>query len=129
MTADDAGAAAVPPEVAAYIDGLPPEHLELFLTLQRTILEAAPDVRVVLSYKLPTYIGPAGRVSLSSGRDGVSIVTVDPEPIRRFTATHPDLPSGKVSVRFEGASGVPLADVGALVRDAVSGLRPAYGTP
>ena len=45
----------MPPEVQAYIDGIPPGRRPLFERLHRLILTAHPGAQVTLSYKMPAY--------------------------------------------------------------------------
>ena len=110
----------LPPEVAAYIAGVPAEHRELFDRLHALVLETLPDARVVLSYKMPAYVVPGGRVSLSAGKAGVSIATTVPEPVAAFHARHPRFKAGKVTVLFPPDADLPVDDLRALVRAATS---------
>jgi uncharacterized protein YdhG (YjbR/CyaY superfamily) len=115
--------AQIAPEVEAYIAGVPSEHRALFDRLHQLVLESLPGARVVLSYKMPAYVTPGGRVSLSSGKAGVSLATTVPEPIAAFKAKHPGVKTGKVTVQFPPDADLPEDDLRALVRAATGDAR------
>jgi uncharacterized protein YdhG (YjbR/CyaY superfamily) len=110
----------LPPEVAAYIEGVSAEHRQLFDSLHRLALASVPDVSVIYSYNMPAYVGPSGRVSISDGPHGVSLSTRVPAPIAAFHAKHAAFKVGKVSVLFPADTDLPDDDVAELMRSATS---------
>lgn len=108
----------IPPEVAEYIAGVPPEHRTVFDRLHRLVLDTLPDAAVVLSYKMPAYVVAGGRVSLSNGKAGVSIATTVAEPVAAFHARNPAFKAGKVTVLFPPDADLPLDDLRDLIRAA-----------
>jgi uncharacterized protein YdhG (YjbR/CyaY superfamily) len=108
----------VPPEVEAYIAGVPADQRALFERLHRLVLDTLPEARVTISYNMPAYVVDGGRVSLSSGQAGVSIATTVPEPIAAFKAKHQQFKTGKVTVQLPSDAELPEDDLRALVREA-----------
>jgi hypothetical protein len=110
----------LPPEVIAYFDGVDEKNSRVFDQLHALALATIPGVVVIYSYNMPAYLGPAGRVSLSSGDKGVSIATRIPEPIERFHAAHPEFKTGKVTVLFPADADIPEDAVAELMRAATT---------
>jgi len=108
----------LPKQVIAYMDALPAERAPLFDLLHELVVNTIPDVTVVFSYNMPTYLGRKDRVSLSNGPHGVSLSTRIPEPIAAFHAKHPRFKAGKISVLFPPGAEVPLEDVAVLITEA-----------
>jgi uncharacterized protein YdhG (YjbR/CyaY superfamily) len=109
----------IAPEVHDYLAAVPAENRRLFDQLHELVLDALPDARVVLSYKMPAYVVPGGRVSLSSGRTGVSLATTWSDPVVAFKAKHGRFKTGKVTVQFPPDAELPADDIRELVRAAV----------
>jgi len=110
----------LPPEVIAYLGGLPDSHRRVFELLHELALATISDVSVIYSYNMPAYLGPGGRISLSSGNKGVSIATRIPEPIAAFQARHPEFTTGKVTVLFPPDAEIPEDDIAELIRRATT---------
>jgi len=86
--------------VRAYIDAIDPRHRPLFDRLQGLILDAYPGASVTLSYQIPTYRVGSRRVYLAAWRHGVSIYGWDRDRDGGFLARHPELGSGKGTIRL-----------------------------
>ncbi|HEU0239586.1 MAG TPA: DUF1801 domain-containing protein [Micromonosporaceae bacterium] len=86
--------------VRAYIDAIDPLHRPLFDRLQGLILDAYPGASVTLSYQIPTYRVGSRRVYLAAWRHGVSIYGWDRDRDGGFLARHPELTSGKGTIRL-----------------------------
>jgi uncharacterized protein YdhG (YjbR/CyaY superfamily) len=116
--ADNAG---MDDPVRDYIDAIPPEHRPLFDRLHRLVLETHPDVRVVLSYKMPTYRVGRRRLFLGAWRHGVSIYGWGEGGDAGFTERHPELKTstGTIQLRPADAAGIPDEEFRALVRAAL----------
>ena len=109
--------------VRDYIDAIAPEHRALFERLHRLILDAHPDATVVLSYQIPTYKVGRRRLFLGVWRHGVSIYGWDRGRDSGFTARHPELKTGKGTIRLrpDAAAGIPDDEFRNLVRGALDG--------
>ena len=109
--------------VRGYIDAIAPEHRPLFDRLHRLILEAHPDVDVVLSYQIPTYKVGRRRLYVGAWKHGVSIYGWQQGRDGGFASRHPSLCTGKgtIQLRPEEAAAIPDDELLELARDALSG--------
>ena len=111
--------------VRAYVDEIPAAHRPLFDRLHRLILEAYPDVTVVLSYKMPTYKRGGGRLFVGAWKHGISVYGWDEGRDAGFIGRHPGLKTstGTVRLRPEDAADISDDELRDLVRAALE--RPA----
>ena len=95
--------------VQDYIEAIAPEHRPLFDRLHRLILEAVPDADVVISYDIPTYKVGGRRLFLAAWKHGVSIYGWGEDRDGGFIAGHPELKSGRGTIRLRphDAAGIP----------------------
>jgi uncharacterized protein YdhG (YjbR/CyaY superfamily) len=109
--------------VRDYIDAIPPEHRPLFDRLHRLVLEVHPEAAVVLSYQIPTYKVGRQRLFLGVWRHGVSIYGWQQGRDAGFTDRHPELKTGKGTIRLrpEEAAAIPDDELRDLVRAALGG--------
>jgi uncharacterized protein YdhG (YjbR/CyaY superfamily) len=107
--------------VRKYIDGIPPEHRPLFDRLHRLILEARPDANVVISYGIPTYKVGRRRFFIGAWKHGLSIYGWDQGRNAGFTDRHPELKSGRGTLRLrpEDASNISDDEFRGLARSAL----------
>ena len=109
--------------VKDYIDRIAPEHRALFERLHRLILGVHPDAAVVISYKIPTYKVGLRRLFLGAWQHGVSIYGWDRGHDGGFSARHPQLMSGRATIRLRPADAarIPDREFRDLVRGALGG--------
>ena len=96
--------------VRDYINAITPEHRPLFDRLHRLILEAQPAATVVLSYKIPTYKVGARRLYVGAWQHGVSIYGWGQDRDGGFSARHPELRSGKATMRLRPEDAARITD-------------------
>jgi hypothetical protein len=108
----------IPPDVQAYIDGIPPGHRPLFDRLHRLILQAQPGAQVALSYKMPVYKAGKHRLFLAAWKHGISVYGWRKDRDDGFIARHPDLltSKGTIQLRPEDAAGIGDEEFLALAR-------------
>jgi len=111
------------PDVRAYIKAIAPENRPLFDRLHRLILKVHPDATVVISYKIPTYKVGRRRLFLGVWQHGVSIYGWDQGQDGGFSARHPELMSGRATIRIrpEDAAKIPDREFRDLIRGALAG--------
>ncbi|MGH9129166.1 MAG: DUF1801 domain-containing protein [Acidimicrobiales bacterium] len=97
-------------EVLKYIEAIPPEHRHLFDRVHRMILEACPEVEVVLSYKMPTYQMGDRRLHLAAWNHGVSIYGWKPQGDGGFTLRHPECWTSTGTIRLRTDHEATIAD-------------------
>ncbi|WP_328751434.1 DUF1801 domain-containing protein [Streptomyces sp. NBC_00285] len=101
-----------------YIDAIAAEHRPLFDRMHRLILQTYPEADVVLSYGMPTYRAGDRRLHVGVWRHGVSVYGWDQEAGAGLLARHPQLLSGKGTLRLwsQDAHDVTDEELSALVR-------------
>jgi uncharacterized protein YdhG (YjbR/CyaY superfamily) len=109
--------------VRDYIASIAPEHRPLFDRLHRLILEAHPEASVVISYDIPTYKVGRRRLFLGVWKHGVSIYGWSEGRDAGFTARHPELKTGKGTIRLrpDDAARIPDEEFRDLARAALDG--------
>ena len=96
--------------VQSYIEAIGPEHRPLFDRLHGLILEAHPEATIVLSYQIPTYKVGRRRVYLGAWKHGMSIYGWQQGRDAGFTARHPELLTGKATIRLRPQDAARIAD-------------------
>jgi uncharacterized protein YdhG (YjbR/CyaY superfamily) len=86
--------------VRDYIAAITPEHRPLFDRIHRLILEAHPEADTVLSYKIPTYRVGRRRLYIGAWQHGLSIYGYGHGHDAGFTTRHPELVTGKGTIRL-----------------------------
>jgi hypothetical protein len=103
--------------VQSYVDGIDPAFRPLFDQLHELIMAAQPEATVLLSYGMPTYKAGKRRLHVAAWQHGISLYGW----LGRdggFAERHPELLSGKSTIRLRPRDAAALADgeLGALVR-------------
>ncbi|MFE3189828.1 iron chaperone [Nocardia sp. NPDC059240] len=109
--------------VSKYREGIDPAQQPLFDRLHRLILATCPDAEVTMAYDMPTYRVGARRLHIASWKHGLSLY-VAPARDGGFSARHPELASGKSTIKLTsaGAADIPDAEFQDLVRAALIGV-------
>jgi hypothetical protein len=96
--------------VQSYIDGLDPERRPLFVRLHALVLETHPDAEVALSYDMPAYRVGSRRLNLGAWKHGVSVYGYRKDNDGGFVARHPELSSGKGTIRIRPQDAERISD-------------------
>ncbi len=109
--------------VRDYVEAIPPAHRPLFDRLHGLVLDAYPDVTVVLSYQMPTYRRGSRRMFLANWKHGVSIYGWNHDADGGFLARHPEFKTsrGTIQLRPDQAAAIPDEEFRDLVRGALDG--------
>ena len=110
MDAADTDATGTDPAVQAYVDAIAPGTRPLFDRLHQLVLEVCPQAGVVLSYRMPTYVVGERRLHVGAWQHGVSLYGWEPGRDAGFAARHPELDSGKGTLRLPHATADALPD-------------------
>lgn len=108
-------------DIQSLIDAGSAEQQALLGRLRELILRLYPDAHQLVYYRLPTFKTAAGQVSLGYWKDGVTLYTTSPNYITPFKAAHPKIKTNKASINFRLGDELPLDDVAAVIRRAMSG--------
>jgi uncharacterized protein YdhG (YjbR/CyaY superfamily) len=98
------------PAVSEYVEGIPAEHRPLFDRVHGLIMGVHPDAAVSISYQMPTYKVGKHRLYLGVWAHGVSLYGWGQGRDGGFTARHPELLSGKGTIRLRPADADGIAD-------------------
>ena len=96
--------------VLAYLEALSDEHRLLFDRLHGLVTATYPDATVGISYGMPTYRTGKRRLYIGSWAHGLSIYGWRQGGDAGFAARHPELRSGKGTIRIRPQDGVGLTD-------------------
>ncbi len=96
--------------VHAYLAALPPDSRTLYDRVHRLILEAHPSAHVLLSYKMPTYVVGDRRLHVAAWKHGLSLYGWDHDRDAGFATRHPELDSGKGTLRLPHAVAESIPD-------------------
>jgi hypothetical protein len=109
------------PDAQAYIDAIDTVNRPLFDRVSGLVLSEFPAAEVVFSYKMPTYKVGKRRLYIGAWQHGISLYGVVPDRDGGFTDRHPELRTGKGTIRFthEAAATIADADLVALIRAAL----------
>jgi hypothetical protein len=105
--------------VQEYVEAIPTRTRPLFDRLHRLVLEVCPDAGVVLSYRMPTYVVGSRRLHVGAWQHGVSLYGWDAGRDAGFAARHPELDSGRGTLRLthRAAAAIPDDELRDLLRE------------
>jgi uncharacterized protein YdhG (YjbR/CyaY superfamily) len=87
-------------DVAAYIDAIDASHRPLFDRVHRLVMEVQPDARMVLSYKMPTYVSGSRQLHVGVWKHGLSFYGWQNASDGGLVARHPHLDNGKGTLKL-----------------------------
>ncbi|HKY14652.1 MAG TPA: DUF1801 domain-containing protein [Microthrixaceae bacterium] len=94
----------------AYIDDIAPDNRPLFDRVHDLVLEAYPDAEVVISYQIPTYKVGGRRLYVGAWKHGISLYGWQEGLDRGFADRHPEMNSGKGTIRLRPADAADIGD-------------------
>ena len=100
----------IEPEAQAYIDEIAPEQRALFDRMDRLIRQVQPGADIVFSYKMPTYVTAKRRLYVGVWKHGVSLYGWGEGEDGGFADRHPELRSGKGTIRITPAAAEQITD-------------------
>ena len=106
----------------AYIDGIATDTRPLFDRIHRLIVGEFPDVEVGIAYQMPVYRRAARSLNVGAWKHGVSIYGWPDHGTSSILDRHPELSSGKGTLRITRAVADDIRDeeLVELVRGALS---------
>lgn len=98
------------PDVQAYLDGLDPVQRAMFDRIHALIVAVRPDVEVGWAYKMPTFRTPERALHVAAWKHGISFYGWRDDADDGFSARHPDLSSGRGTLRLRPADAEAIDD-------------------
>jgi uncharacterized protein YdhG (YjbR/CyaY superfamily) len=102
LTVDDA--------VREYIDAIDPDHRPLFDRFDGLIRRAHPSVTVGISYRMPAYRVGQHEIYVGMWKHGLSVYGWREDADGGFAARHPELSSGRGTIRLRPADAAAIGD-------------------
>ena len=96
--------------VQAYIDAIPVATRPLFDRVDALVRGAFPEVETVLSYKMPTYVVGARQLHVGAWKHGLSFYGWDEGQDGGFASRHPELSSGRGTLRLPPSAAADISD-------------------
>lgn len=97
-------------DVAAYIDAIDADRRPLFDRVHRLVMDVRPDARMVLSYKMPTYVAGTRQLHVGVWKHGLSFYGWGHGRDGGLVARHPHLDNGKGTLRLPLTEAVNISD-------------------
>jgi uncharacterized protein YdhG (YjbR/CyaY superfamily) len=97
-------------DVAAYIDAIDADRRPLFDRVHRLVMEVQPQARMVLSYKMPTYVAGTRRLHVGVWKHGLSFYGWEQGSGSDLVTRHPHLDSGKGTLKLPLTEAVHISD-------------------
>ncbi|UDY36735.1 hypothetical protein [Dermatobacter hominis] len=102
--------AAVPPDVQAYLDGIAPEHRPMWDRVEGLVRSIHPEVELRITYDMPTFVVGDRRLPVGVWKHGLSLYGLHGSNDAGFIARHPDLSSGRGTVKLPTARADEFTD-------------------
>ena len=106
-------------EIEDYINTIPAQRLERFLSIHDLILKLYPDATVDMSYRMPTYRVGEGWVALANQKNYISLYTCGESHLESYKRKHPDQKTGRGCINFRAKDPVHLEDLEAVITHAI----------
>ena len=102
--------AVVDDAVREYLAAIPASHRPLFDRVHRLVQEAHQGADVVLAYRMPTFVVGARRLHVGVWKHGLSFYGWEPGRDAGFSARHPELDSGRGTLRLPRSAAEGIGD-------------------
>lgn len=96
--------------VRDYLNAISPEHRPLFDRVHRLVLEVRPEAELVISYQIPTFKVGRSKLFVGAWKHGISLYGWHDGRDAGFTSRHPELVTGKSTIRLRPADGAGVSD-------------------
>ena len=100
----------IPDDVQAYIDGIASEHRPMWDRVDRLIRARHPDVELRITYDMPTFVVGDHRLPVGVWKHGLSLYGLHEGNDAGFIARHPELSSGRGTVKLPTRRAAELTD-------------------
>ena len=106
-------------EVQDYIDSIPKNRIDRFMSIHELIVRVFPDAILDMSYKMPTYKAGNGWVALANQKNYISLYTCGASHLESYKRKHPQQKTGKGCINFKERDEVFLDDLETVIMHAI----------
>jgi uncharacterized protein YdhG (YjbR/CyaY superfamily) len=110
--------------IKAYINSIPDQRLDRFLSIHNLILKLYPDATVDMSYKMPTYRLGEGWVALANQKSYISLYTCGESHLESYKQKHPEQKTGKGCINFRMRDQIHYDDLEIVIKHAIDHPKP-----
>jgi uncharacterized protein YdhG (YjbR/CyaY superfamily) len=96
--------------VRVFIDAIAPERRPLFDRIHRIVMTCRPDAELVLSYGMPTFTTPEGRLHVGVWKHGLSFYGWEAGRDGGFLERHPELKAHKGTIQVSPIAAAGIDD-------------------
>lgn len=90
----------LPPDVQTYLDGVAAQHRPMWDRIERIVRVLHPDVELCITYDMPTFVVGERRLPVGVWKHGLSLYGLDESNDSGFITRHPELSSGRGTVKL-----------------------------
>ena len=112
-----------------YIQSIPEQRRERFISIHKRILKLYPDAVVDMSYGMPTYRHGDGWVALANQKNYTSLYTCAESHIEMYKSRHPRQKTGKGCINFRTRDEIYYDDLEDVIRHAIESSGHSMPTP
>ena len=102
-----------------YIQSIPEQCRERFISIHKLIFKLYPDVVVDICYRMPTYRHGDGWVALANQKNYISLYTCAESHIEMYKSRHPQQKTGKGCINFRARDEIYYEDLEDVIRHAI----------
>ena len=106
-------------DIEAYMNSIPAQRLERFLSIHRLIVKLYPEASVDMSYRMPTYRVGEGWVALANQKNYISLYTCSESHLQPYKQKHPEQKTGKGCINFRARDAIHYDDLEAVIQHAI----------
>lgn len=112
-----------------YIESIPEQRRERFISIHKRILKLYPDAIVDMSYRMPTYRHGEGWIALANQNNYISLYTCAESHIETYKSRHPQQKTGKGCINFRARDEIVYDDLDDVIRHAIEHSGHSMPTP
>jgi uncharacterized protein YdhG (YjbR/CyaY superfamily) len=106
-----------------YIQSIPDDRLDRFLSVHHLILKLYADATVDMSYKMPTYRAGDGWAALANQRNYISLYTCGASHPESYKQQYPQQKTGKGCINFRDSDEIHYDDLELAIRHAIKFVK------
>ena len=106
-------------KVNDYIQSIPDQRLDRFISIHNLILNLYPGATVDMSHKIPTYKAGDGWVALANQKNYISFYTCGASHLESYKQKHPQQKTGKGCINFRERDVIHLDDLESVIMHAI----------